>query len=250
MKHMTIWQRLHTALAVLVALLMLGVAAALWVEENRWSATHRSDQLSGAQDRIYLNLVRLNDAVRGLLLDPKSEFEKKRRHDAETSLPSGLDSMQHEFRDHPELITSLKTLRDFTVLTLGPFHKRVVEMAETNSAEAMTYYNQNFTDLRERREKYYADLTQQVENVRNAEATRAQWIFNVGVGCIVAILVASFFAGRFQSSIVTVPLNRVVATLERMRSGDFTERQTLNRHDEFGVLGDGLNRLADDLSGL
>src|SRR6266699_2736929 len=45
-------------------------------------------------------------------------------------------------------------------------------------------------------------------------------------------------------------LNRVVATLERMRSGDFTERLTMNRHDEFGVLGDGLNRLADDLSGL
>ncbi len=250
MKHMTIWQRLHTALAVLVALLMLGVAAALWVEETRWTAAHRSDQLSGAQDRIYLSLVRLSDAERGLLLDPKSEDEKKRRHDAETSLASSLDSMQREFRDHAELTTSLKTLRDFTLSTLGPFHKRVVEMAETNSAEAITQYNQYYTDLSKRQYKYFADLTQQVENVKNAEATRAQWIFNLGVSCIVAILVASFFAGRFQSSIVTVPLNRVVATLERMRSGDFTERLTMNRHDEFGVLGDGLNRLADDLSGL
>jgi len=35
-----------------------------------------------------------------------------------------------------------------------------------------------------------------------------------------------------------------------MRHGDFTERLALNGRDEFGVLSDGLNRLADDLSDL
>ena len=35
-----------------------------------------------------------------------------------------------------------------------------------------------------------------------------------------------------------------------MRQGDFTERLALQRRDEFGILGNGLNRLADDLSEL
>ena len=35
-----------------------------------------------------------------------------------------------------------------------------------------------------------------------------------------------------------------------MRQGDFTERLALRRRDEFGVLSNGLNRLADDLSEL
>ena len=35
-----------------------------------------------------------------------------------------------------------------------------------------------------------------------------------------------------------------------MRHGDFTERLNMKRNDEFGVLSDGLNRLADDLSEL
>src|SRR5438067_1559767 len=67
---------------------------------------------------------------------------------------------------------------------------------------------------------------------------------------IVLILIACIIVGRFQSSAVTVPLNRLVATLERMRSGDFTERLAFERKDEFGILSDGLNRLADDLSEL
>ena len=35
-----------------------------------------------------------------------------------------------------------------------------------------------------------------------------------------------------------------------MRVGDFTQRLTVDRKDEFGILGDGLNRVADDLSQL
>ena len=38
MKHMTIWQRLNTALAVLVLLLMAGGGLALWIEYARAAA--------------------------------------------------------------------------------------------------------------------------------------------------------------------------------------------------------------------
>jgi len=51
-----------------------------------------------------------------------------------------------------------------------------------------------------------------------------------------------------QTAAVSEPLNQLVAGIERLRGGDFTQRLALNRADEFGVLGDGLNRLADDLS--
>ena len=67
---------------------------------------------------------------------------------------------------------------------------------------------------------------------------------------IAIILLAIPIVGRVHSSTVTQPLNRLVAALERMRQGDFTERLALQRRDEFGILGNGLNRLADDLSEL
>src|SRR3974377_1353111 len=78
----------------------------------------------------------------------------------------------------------------------------------------------------------------------------ARTVAFVGLTGIVLVLLACVIVGRFQSSAVTVPLNQLVSALERMRRGDFTQRIALNRRDEFGVLADGLNRLAEDLSGL
>src|SRR5438876_1026734 len=160
MKNRTIWQRLNTALLVLIVLLLAGVGLAVWGEKAGSEAERRSAQLSSAKDHIYLAAMRISEALRGLAAEPKSEPEKRRQReaarDAEAGLKNGLDDLQKTFSDYPELMTS------------------------------------------------------------------------AGSG----------------------PLNRLVASLERMRQGDFTARLSLNRHDEFGILGDGLNRLADDLSGL
>ena len=54
-------------------LLLAGVGLALWVAAARSAATHRSDQLSAAKDRIAYDVVLISDTVRGLLLDPKNE---------------------------------------------------------------------------------------------------------------------------------------------------------------------------------
>ena len=67
---------------------------------------------------------------------------------------------------------------------------------------------------------------------------------------LAVILLASLLIGRFQSSSIAEPLGRLVAALDKMRQGDFTQRLNADRKDEFGVLGSGLNRLADDLSQL
>ena len=67
---------------------------------------------------------------------------------------------------------------------------------------------------------------------------------------LVVMLGASLLIARAQSSAITAPLDRLTSALERMRRGDFSARLQANGQDEFGVLGEGLNRLADDLCGL
>ena len=84
MKHMTIWQRLNTALALLILLLMVGFGLYVWQEKVGWASIQRTEQLAAAKDRIYFDLIRMSDGLRGLLLDPKNDLEKKRRHEAET----------------------------------------------------------------------------------------------------------------------------------------------------------------------
>jgi methyl-accepting chemotaxis protein WspA len=145
---------------------------------------------------------------------------------------------------------SVNNLAEFTTRTLGDFHRQVLDMAETDSASAVMLYVKDYPDIRDKRSKLFADLTYEIERVRNVEAMRGQTLALVGLTPFAIILLAIPIVGRVHSATVAQPLNRLVAALERMRQGDFTERLALERRDEFGVLGTGLNRLADDLSAL
>ena len=197
----------------------------------------------------------ISEAVRGLSLDPKNTSEKLHRREAEGELRLDLDAIQSDFRSDAELSASVRNLRDFalstnTLGTLGYFQGQVMGMAETHPAAAADHYNKNYPAISRQRDQLFGDLSKQADRIKNAESERAQTVAIVGLAYIPVFCLASLLVGRFQSSAVARPLNRLVAALERMRQGDFTERLALERKDEFGVLGEGLNRLADDLSGL
>jgi methyl-accepting chemotaxis protein WspA len=250
MKSITIWQRLHTAFWLLIVLVLAGIGLALWAANASSTADRRSQQLAGARGNIAYRVVLISDTVRGLLLDPKNEMEKKLVRETEKQLASELESIQTQFADYPALMRSVTNLSDFTLHTLADFHRQVLDLAETDSASAVMLYVKDYPEIRNKRSRLFADLTSQVEGVRDAEATRGKMFALVGLAPIAIILLAIPIVGRVHSSTVTRPLNSLVAALERMRQGDFTARLALERRDEFGILGNGLNRLADDLSAL
>ena len=253
MKTITIWQRLNTAFWLLVALLLAGVGLALWAASARSAGARRSDQLSAAKDRITYDVVFISDTVRGVLVDPrnpKNQAEKQRKLEAEGDLTAQLKFIQSEFADYPKLLQSVRNLSNFTSHTLEDFHRQVLETADTDPASAVVIYNNDYPDIREKRVKLFADLASEVTSVKEAEQNRAERLTLVGLAPIAIILLAIPIVGRVHTSTVTRPLHRLAAALERMRQGDFTERLTLQRRDEFGLLSSGLNRLADDLSEL
>lgn len=251
MKSMTIWQRLNTALLVLVVLLMVGAGLALWMEHVSSKAEFNAVFLDGRNDRIHFDIIQLSDALRGVLLNPgEAELEAKRRDHVDSDLTVHVSDVSARFPNNKELLRALNNLRDFATHTLIPFYSDLQKKAVTNPAEAETQYNKEYQENRRKRDELFVEFTNQIEKVKNAEAIHARTVATIGAGCIAAILVASIIVGRFQSTAVTEPLNRLVSTLERMRGGDFTERLKLARNDEFAMVSDGVNRLADDLSDL
>jgi methyl-accepting chemotaxis protein WspA len=226
------------------------VGLALWVADARSATDRRSEQLVAARGNIAYKVVLLSDTVRGLLLDPKNVLEKRQMRDAEADLATELKFIQTQYAEYPDLINSVSNLSNFTLRTLVDFHRQVLDMAETDSAGAVMLYVKDYPEIRNTRSKLFTDLTSQVERVRNTEAMRGKTLALLGLAPIAIILLAIPIVGRVHSSTVTRPVNSLVAALERMRQGDFTERLDLQRRDEFGVLGSGLNRLADDLSAL
>jgi methyl-accepting chemotaxis protein WspA len=247
MKNMTIWQRLNTALLLIIILLTAAFGLVLWMERTRLDTVNRGELLDNARDRISKDVIVINDALRGLLLDPKNDPDQKRRGDTEKELMGTLDSIHSAFPNCLGLITSAQNLRDFALRSLSSFQSRIVEMVKSDPGTAMSFYLTNYPGISQQREQLLKDLGDQV---KNDEAIKSRTVSLVGLCGVGLISAFCFLVAWFQSSAVTKPLNRIVATLERMRSGDFTQRLALQRRDEFGVLSDGLNRLADDLSEL
>ncbi len=249
---MTLWQRLNAAQAVLIALLLLGGGFALRIEQSNAAAERRRAELDRIKNRLYFDLQQMGYAVRGAILDARNGSETNRWSEGQKDLAAavGDPEFRRTFSDHPELLAALERVREFGFGSLAVFHNEVLQIANTNVAGARDHYTRNYLDKSELQKKQFGDLNQQMEKVENADAMQAQSTAVVGVICIIVILIASFVVGRFQSTAVTQPLGQLVAILERMRQGDFTQRLALARKDEFGILADGLNRVADDLSGI
>src|SRR3989442_6211425 len=182
-----------------------------------------------------MDLMRMSDASRGMLLDGRNDFDRRKLENAETDLAASFDKFQSStFTNRTELLDSMKQLQNFVVRSNNPFLGRVIEMAETNLTGATAYYLKNYPEIRETRDKrFFAALTDQIEKLKHDEAIRAQRMALWGLWGIPAVLLASIGVGLAQSSSVTKPLNRLVETLERIRHGDFTERPSLHRHDAF-----------------
>jgi len=178
MKTVTIWQRLNTAFWLLIVLLLAGVGLALWVVNARAAGVHRSDELSAAKNTIAYDLVLISDTVRGLLLDPKNEAEKRHKDIVEKDLADQLRLVRTSFANDSDLMHSVNNLSDFTSHTLGDFHRQVLDMAETDSASAVMRYVKDYPEIRDKRSKLLADLTSRSSGSktrRRCAARRWRW---------------------------------------------------------------------------
>ncbi|HSV72025.1 MAG TPA: methyl-accepting chemotaxis protein [Methylibium sp.] len=67
---------------------------------------------------------------------------------------------------------------------------------------------------------------------------------------LVLAALTALLAGWLLLRAISQPMQRVLAVLDTIRQGDFTQRMQFDRRDEFGVLASGFNRMSDELTGL
>ena len=81
----------------------------------------------------------------------------------------------------------------------------------------------------------------------SAAVTRAKVVvlLSLGLGLVVA-----FIFGYLLLRAITGPLGRLVNILDVMRTGNLSGRLNGERHDEFGIVANGFNRMTDELVGL
>ncbi|MGD0615223.1 MAG: methyl-accepting chemotaxis protein [Verrucomicrobiota bacterium] len=230
-----------TAQVILIPLLLIGIILGWWDHKMHWVTLDRGIRLTELKDRIGSDLAKVNAELQTLRIDPKSDA---RRHavEAQSDLAGALDFLEHEFADYPKLIANAKALLQI--------HAEVLEQAEADPAGASAAYYKNYPIVQSQCDEWMAGLDREVETAMAAEAGKARardLIVMTGVGLI---LIASMLAVWLQSAALEKPVAELTATLERLRRGDFTQRVTVDGAGQFMDLGNGLNRLAEDLSAL
>src|SRR5258708_1615180 len=115
MKKITLWQRLNIALALMILLLLGGFYVVDWTQKARSDSDLRIAELATAKAELRLNLVEPDDAVRGFLLDPKSELEKDHWRDALKNRGASIDHAKSAALGHTNLVEAIVNLREFAV---------------------------------------------------------------------------------------------------------------------------------------
>jgi methyl-accepting chemotaxis protein WspA len=249
MNKSTVWQRLNTAQVILFLLLFLGVIVVAWLVKTNSDSADFKEKLTTRFGSVRSSLSISSDAVRGLLLQAGNESERKRFRDAEAELLTSIGVLSEETRY--ELLTqSAKQFRRYLQESYLPFSNHIMELLNSNPDSALDQYNRKLEEIRTQRDRYFKSLEDQVVDAQNSEAKTNFWKSIVGVTCAVVLFLSFAIVAWLQSVAMARPLNVLVSSLDRMRQGDFTERVDMDHNDEFGILGDGLNRVADDLSEL
>jgi len=122
--------------------------------------------------------------------------------------------------------------------------------AQEARALAETQYESIFARLRVGLQSVF-EFNKKAVDTSASEIVSAVSVASVGIGVSLAVaLLLAWFCGLLLLRAITRPLGELVSAVERIGQGDFSSKVAIDRADEFGKLGVGVNRMIDDLTGL
>ncbi|WP_321800637.1 methyl-accepting chemotaxis protein [Caballeronia sp. J97] len=148
------------------------------------------------------------------------------------------------------LFNDFKRQRDLYV----PIQDQVLRELASSKDAAVATFNTRLTPEWEAGQTATRALVEhnQIFNAKSVESIRGS-VQKSEVTLIVIMLMAIAAAsvlGFMLMKALTVPMLRMVDVVDKMRTGDLTQRLSLARRDEFGTLEAGFNRMTDELTGL
>ena len=255
MKHWTVRTRIIAAFATIITIMTAlgGVSFVQLADIRAQALLLQSDVLPGlllssqasAQSRTLLPAV-LTQAT------GTDEQEKRRARDqVERAL---ADAQLAEQRYRPTI-----TAEDDRLLfeSMVSTRTRFAEAYASAMRDKVLDANEVNTQLRPVLEKYIGVSDSLVDlNRRNGETALVDILRAVSATLrtlVPALIIATLFAigcAWLLVGLIQEGLARLMSVTTVMSAGDFRQRVQITRRDELGLLGEGINRMADDLTGL
>lgn len=261
MKNWTLRQRIVASFAVIIAIMLLMVVVSFSrllsiqssgevVRTDALPGVYYSTLLRSAWGESYIRTLELIGEGQGRELTPA---EKDQFQDFEARLQEQIDNYKRTIFDDVDRanFADFERLREGYSRLLADVHANY-QRGDYAKARA-EFYDQTRPVWSEGRvqlnkmivaNKKVADAA--TDNIVSA-VTAAK--ISMGVSLLVAIL-AALSCGLLLMRSIMSPMQRIVAILDTMRTGDLSNRLNLDRKDEFGAVESGFNAMMTELTGL
>ena len=176
---------------MIIALIVFDDAFAWWVDRHLdWIGTKVAEQqhaVMNTTDRIRHNLSQVSGSLSLILLDPKNEAERKHKQDGDNERAKTLEELLPLMQSQPDLLKSLKDIRDLDEKTIQPFEDQIMERMEKDPPGAAKLYGESYLSEVRQYVDLLDNLDDQVLKIGNLELEKTgsvqvfQYISNIGV---------------------------------------------------------------------
>lgn len=262
MNNWTIRQRLIGSFVLILTMMivMAGVAylRLATIDSNAASAAHRSIPGLHQSTRVLSNLI----MSYALTVEQIGLEDVLVARSLEVRLKDNHTAMDESMRDYEAMIAGaapadLKLFEKFKELRAEYLRtqQQILELsADLKYDEANKLWRETFDP---RFEAARAAIQAVVDNnKKDADGSIVQItaaIASAKMGMLlafVATVVLIFIGAQYLMQGIAVPLEQLKAMVDVLRVGDFSQRVKLRRRDEFHALGEGFNRMTDELTAL
>ena len=260
MKNWTVRQRIVLSFSVTVALMFVVGAVAFYFLRSiaRETTSIEQDSIAGLFHISRVQAAALSDyalSEQYALRDNKAELDASEaqlrvsRAALDTVL-RGYEATIFTTRDR-ELFDAIKSALAGYTVAQAEMRKFGAEfnLEEVHSAAAKRVQPEFAKVQAAIQAEVDANKSNAEASVSRVHAAIAAAYTGITVGLAIAVLLG-VLSGVVLVRAVTRPLERLVGVVETMRQGDFTHRVKVERSDEFGALGEGFNRMTDELTTL
>lgn len=240
MKNFTIRHRILASfgLILMVILLVGGIAYLRLASVEREAAHVGEDAIPGLVEN-----GRFKDALTDdfLLVDGGD-------HDA-AAIDASRDALRGRFDRFATTVNSAEERQHFDQLK-DRFDDYLRARQTAASPEQRARLSQTFQAALKDAQTFTASDSAQGFNAVQMVRTDLDHLRATMAVCVAVVLLIALVSGMLMLRAIMVPLSRLSVIMDAMRGGDFTQRMPMDRHDEFGDLADGFNRMADEVMGL
>ena len=200
---------------LIVVLVVLSLALTLWLNLQDTRIREHNAALTAATERIRYDMLQMSDGMRGMLLAPDSQTERKRKFDADEDIEKTVESLQAILQDDPEVAAAIGAVGEFDSKNLNVKENKVIELIGTDPKAAIQFYNTVYLPTRHELDQLVEAFHEKADAVNAARLARLTLQTKLVYGGIGSLLVICFLVSTYQSRALNRELNRIAQDLAR-----------------------------------